>query len=78
MTRCGMQRVKILFNSSGEKPKPRPQGRVRPHAAGFRRGRRYQTACACTAVRAAVFTMSCTLQPRLRSLQGLASPWSTA
>ena len=33
---------------------------------------------ACTAVRAMVFTMSCTLQPRDRSLQGLASPCSTA
>ena len=33
---------------------------------------------ACTAVRAMVFTISCTLHPRDRSLQGFASPWSTA
>ena len=34
--------------------------------------------CAWTAVRAAVFTISCTEQPRDRSLQGFARPWSTA
>ena len=76
---CAVRLLAVLRRIPANKDGACGERSAIPSQIGAQRsGSDLNQACACTAVRAAVFTMSCTLQPRLRSLQGLARPWSTA